>query len=102
MLVFHSPRYLTFGSGNAEYYARDRYKYRGEGIGSIFSALFSTVVPLVRGALRLGAKVMRGPTGKQVKRIAKRNAVRAGGYPKKLLYLLNHSSLFFPYLLVHS
>lgn len=72
MRVFHSARYLTIGSG------AERYRYRGEGIGSIFSSLYSTVVPLVKGALRVGAKALRGQTAQQVKRIAKRNAVRAG------------------------
>ena len=85
MRVFRSREYFQRGAAgvirhpdNAEIYPYDQYYDRGEGIGSIFRSLYSTMVPLVKSVFRIGKKALRTPVGQAVKKAAKRTAMKAG------------------------
>lgn len=84
MRVFRSSEYLQRGAGfhrqldNVQMYPYDQYYNRGDGIGSIFRSLYSTVVPIVKSAFRIGKKAMATPVGQAVKKAAKRTAMSAG------------------------
>ena len=54
------------------------YHMRGSGVGSIFSALFRNLVPLVGTLFNLGKNITRTKTGRKVVKAAKRTAVQAG------------------------
>ena len=51
---------------------------RGAGIGSLFSSIFSSVVPFVKGALNLGAQAAKSSVAKKLKKDLKRTATQAG------------------------
>ena len=57
--------------GGDDFYARDISMQRGGGVGSIFSSIYSSVVPLVRSALK-------SQVGQSLLKDAKSTAVRAG------------------------
>lgn len=84
MRVYRSNHYLQAGTGfnrqldNVQVYPYDQYYNRGDGVGSIFRSLYSTVVPLVKSAFRIGQKALATPVGQAVKKAAKRTAMRAG------------------------
>jgi hypothetical protein len=84
MRVYRSNHYLQAGAGfnrhldNVQVYPYDQYYNRGDGVGSIFRSLYSTVVPLVKSAFRIGKKALATPVGQAVKKAAKRTAMRAG------------------------
>ena len=54
------------------------YGRRGAGIGSIFSSLFSHLVPVVKTALGIGRRALASPAGQQLAKAAKRSAMQAG------------------------
>lgn len=64
--------------GSSSYYPRDLTMQRGNGIGSIFSSLYNTVVPLVKSALGVGSRVAKSQIGKQVAKSVKKRAMKAG------------------------
>lgn len=68
----------TGGRNNALAYYQDRYRHRGSGVGSIFSSLFSSVVPLFKTAAKIGMKAIRTPVGRALAKEAKRTAMQAG------------------------
>lgn len=51
---------------------------RGGGIASIFSNLYSSVVPMIKGALKIGSKAASSRIGKTIIKKAKKRAMRAG------------------------
>lgn len=59
-------------------YNSDLARQRGAGIGSIFSSLYNTVVPLVKSALGFGSRVARSQVGRQVAKSVKKRAMKAG------------------------
>jgi hypothetical protein len=84
MRVFRSSELLQSGTGynrrldNVQIFPYDRYYNRGQGVGSLLSSLYSTMVPLVKSALRIGSKALNSPVGRAVKEAAKRTALEAG------------------------
>lgn len=64
-------------SGGGGFYHVSPYQ-RGAGIGSIFSKLFSSVVPLVKGVFRIGAKAAKTQGGRRIIKKAKKIATQAG------------------------
>ena len=54
------------------------YGRRGAGIGSIFSSLFSRLVPIVKTALGVGRRALASQAGQQIAKAAKRSAMQAG------------------------
>jgi hypothetical protein len=85
MRTFRSQRYYMNGVGlggggrrdNVLVYPYDQYRMRGAGLGSIFSSLFSSVVPLFKSAFRIGTKVLKSPAAKTLARQAKKQAIRS-------------------------
>lgn len=53
-------------------------RQRGNGIGSIFSSLYNSVVPLVKSALGIGSRVAKSQIGRQVAKSVKKRAMKAG------------------------
>lgn len=51
---------------------------RGSGIGSIFSSVFRTLIPIAKSIFGITKKAAASPIGQQVMRAAKRSAVKAG------------------------
>jgi len=78
MNTFRSERYWMRGQGMVN----DRYSVRGEGIGSIFSTLFSKVTPIIgrlaKKAINVGQSAIASNTGRQVKKELKRSLSKAG------------------------
>jgi hypothetical protein len=69
---------LRNGGSYPRVYA-DRQNYqRGKGIGSIFSSIYSSVVPLIKSALRIGKNVAATPVGRSIVKEAKKTAMKAG------------------------
>jgi hypothetical protein len=54
------------------------YGRRGAGIGSIFSSLFSRLVPIVKTALGVGRRALASQAGQKLAKAAKRSAMTAG------------------------
>ena len=63
-----------YGGGN---YYEDPYQ-AGAGIGSVFSKLFSNVVPIVKSIFNVGKQAAATPLGQAVIRDAKKTAMQAG------------------------
>lgn len=87
MRVFRSDKFIMRGTGVGQKkheselnfrYQSDLYRRRGAGIGSIFSSIYSTVVPLIKSALRIGSRVVKSPVGRSVVNSAKKTAMKAG------------------------
>lgn len=91
MRIFESPVYFQRGRGAAAYGAAygpsfgrvygpnfDWNYQRGRGIGSLFSKIFTSVVPLVKGAFKIGKKAVTSNTAKALGRELKRSATQAG------------------------
>jgi len=78
MKTFQSERYWMRGQGMVP----DRYSVRGEGIGSIFSTLFSKVTPILgrmaKKAVNIGQRAIASNTGQEVKKELKRSLSKAG------------------------
>jgi len=51
---------------------------RGSGLGSIFSSIFSHVVPFVKSALRLGKRAAMSSVGRELTKHLKKSATNAG------------------------
>jgi len=77
MRAYESNLYLMRGRGGSPMFDSSAY-YRGAGIGSIFSSIFSHVVPFIKGAFRVGNKVARSNAGKALKNQLKKSATKAG------------------------
>ena len=56
----------------------DLYHMRGSGIGSVFSSIFRTLVPIAKSIFGFTTRAAASPIGQQVMRAAKRSAVKAG------------------------
>jgi hypothetical protein len=77
MRVYTTDRYYMRGRGGL--YAADPDAYiRGRGIGSIFGRIFSSVVPIVRGALGIGSKIAKSKVGQELAKEVKKSATQAG------------------------
>jgi len=65
---------------NMQIHKSDSYYQQGgaSGIGSIFSSIFKGLIPLAKGAVKLGQRAISSNTGKKVIKAAKRSAVDAG------------------------
>jgi hypothetical protein len=77
MRVYTTDRYYMRGRGALMGADPDGY-VRGTGIASIFGRIFSTVVPFVRGALRLGSRAAKSKVGRSLAKEMKRSATQAG------------------------
>jgi hypothetical protein len=77
MRVYTTDRYYMRGRGALMRGDPDGY-VRGTGIASIFGRIFSTVVPLVKGALRLGSRAAKSKVGRSLAKEMKRSATQAG------------------------
>lgn len=75
MKVYTSDVQYMRGSGGV---AHGLYVSRGAGIGSIFSSIYSSVVPLIRSVLKVGGKAARSQLGRAVLKDAKKTAMKAG------------------------
>lgn len=71
MEVFKSKRYIMPGH---DY----RYYGRGNGLGNLFTSLYSAVVPMVKRAIGVGARALASPAGRALRKEAKRTAMKAG------------------------
>lgn len=82
MSRFKSKQYIMrgYGSGNEAIfvYQSELYRNRGAGIGSIFSNIYSSVVPLFKSAFKIGSKLAKTDVGKSVIKSAKKKAMQAG------------------------
>jgi len=82
MRLFTSDRYLMRGRGFNGYplsfTADDGALVRGKGVGSIFTRIFSSVVPFIKGAFKIGKKAAQSSVGKSLAREVKRSAAEAG------------------------
>jgi len=80
MHIYESDVYLMKGHGGG-YYVDDTAYHRGTGIGSIFHSIFSSIVPFVKSAFRVGSKTvgkaLRSDAGRSLKRELKRHATSA-------------------------
>lgn len=72
MRVYTSDQRFMRGRGLGAPY------YRGAGLGSIFSRIYSSVVPIVKGLVSTGAKAAKSSTGKYLINKAKKTAATAG------------------------
>lgn len=77
MRVYTTDRYYMRGRGGAYLADPDAY-IRGRGIASLFGRIFSSVVPLVKGALNIGKKVAKSQVGRSLAKEVKRSATQAG------------------------
>jgi len=73
MKVYNSDALWMHGRG-----VRDLQEVRGAGIGSIFSSLYSSLVPIVKSALRLGKRAASSSVGRQLTKELKRSVSKAG------------------------
>jgi len=81
MRMFHSDIYLMHGRGGGapQYIHNDLQVMRtGGGLRSVFSTIFSNVVPFVKSALRIGTKVAKSNVGQELTKHLKRSAAEAG------------------------
>jgi hypothetical protein len=77
MRVYTTDRYYMRGRGGE--YAMDPDAYiRGRGIASIFGRIFSSVVPLVKGAFNIGSRAVKSDAGQALVKEVKKSATRAG------------------------
>jgi hypothetical protein len=77
MRLYESDLYLMKGRGGM--YVRDpEGRRRGAGVGSLFSSIFSSVVPFVKKALNLGKVAAKSSAAKQFTNELKRTATQAG------------------------
>jgi len=80
MHIYESDLYLMKGRGGAYYLDESAY-HRGGGLGSIFSSIFSRVVPYIKSAFRMGSNVVRkaasSDVGKVLKKELKKQATTA-------------------------
>lgn len=74
---YGSSNYDTYRD-NSIMYQSDLYRMRGQGIGSIFSHIYNSVIPLVKKALRIGKVVAKHPVASRVLHDAKKTAMKAG------------------------
>ena len=51
---------------------------RGAGIGSIFSNIYSSVMPFIKSAFRIGSKAAKSKVGRSLAKKAKKKAMKAG------------------------
>ena len=51
---------------------------RGAGIGSIFSNIYSSVMPFIKSAFKVGAKAVKSKAGRALAKKAKKRAMKAG------------------------
>ena len=51
---------------------------RGAGIGSIFSNIYTSVMPFIKSALKIGSKAAKSKVGKAMVKKAKKKAMKAG------------------------
>ena len=65
----HAPLYI---------YQSELYHRRGAGIGSIFSNIYSSVIPFLKGAFKVGSKVAKSSAGRTIAKNVKKKAMRAG------------------------
>lgn len=77
MRVFTSDRYLMRGTGG-EWLYDEGALVRGKGVGSIFSRIFSSVVPYVMRGIDLGKRAIKSEVGKKITKTLKRTATEAG------------------------
>ena len=59
-------------------YNNDLIHQRGRGIGSIFSSIYRTVMPLVKRAIGTGSKLLKSKAGQAVTKSVKKRAMKAG------------------------
>ena len=81
MRVHKSSRIYMRGSGGELYpyvYSGDLSQLRGGGIGSIFSSIYSNVIPIVKKALGFGAKALRSNLSRGIIKDVKKTAMKAG------------------------
>jgi len=82
MRLFTSDRYLMRGRGlnhfPASFTDDGGALIRGKGVGSVFTRIFSSVVPFIKGALKVGKKVGQSSVGRSLAREVKRSATEAG------------------------
>lgn len=70
--------YMRGSGGDHTIYSQDLAHVRGGGIGSIFSSIFSNVVPIVKKALGYGTKALKSNLSRKIMKDAKKTAVKAG------------------------
>lgn len=77
MRVYTTDRYYMRGRGGLMASDPDGF-IRGRGIASIFGRIFSSVVPLVKGALNIGKRVAKSDVGRSLAKEVKKSATQAG------------------------
>jgi len=82
MRLFTSDRYLMRGRGlkpfPGSFTDDDGALIRGKGVGSVFTRIFTSVIPFIKGALKVGKKVAQSSVGRSLGREVKRSATEAG------------------------
>ncbi len=76
--VFRSNVIYMSGSGYTYPHSHSLYISRGAGVGSIFTSLYSSLIPIVKGIVKIGTKAARSDLGKAVLKDVKRTATQAG------------------------
>jgi hypothetical protein len=56
----------------------DLYHLRGSGIGSIFSSIYRSLIPIASKVFRFGSNIVQSKAGQKVLKAAKRSATKAG------------------------
>jgi len=78
--MFHSDVYLMHGRGGSTRYINNDLQVlkTGGGLRSVFSTIFSNVVPFVKSAFRIGSKVAKSNVGQELTKHLKKSAQEAG------------------------
>lgn len=71
---------VVYMSGSGYSYPRDHSLYiaRGAGVGSIFSSLYSSLIPIVKSIVKVGSKAVKSDLGKSILKDVKKTATQAG------------------------
>lgn len=81
MRVHESKKLELRGRGRNDLLLAHRHEFermRGAGVGSVFSSLFSSVIPIVKSAYRVGENAIKTPLGQKIAKTVKKQAVKAG------------------------
>jgi hypothetical protein len=76
MRVFTSDRYLMRGHGGGIIFDHDAH-VRGKGIASVFSQIYSSVLPYIKKALEPIKRIIKTPAAKKIKNEIKKSASKA-------------------------